>query len=339
MTPTNKRPTRLSTPTRSILTVGLGLVLACAASATPAFAAQSITAGDSATASAAVETIAAQTQDADQVFTDAQGAISDAASAVSEAARSTLDLTGVEKTIDTSTLSQLVEKNQDLRGIPGFLLTQATTAISNETAAVEAKTTSLREGIAAAQAKHDAAVRAAAAKAAAEKAAAEKAAAEKKAAEEEAARQAAEEAKQKADEEAQQNQNQNQDQNDQGSDSSGSSGNSNPSAPVPSGSGDNSPSGAKATAYGMLSSYGWGDDQWGCLESLWNRESGWNYQAYNPSGAFGIPQALPGSKMASAGSDWETNAATQIAWGLGYISNTYGTPCGAWGHSESSGWY
>ncbi len=90
----------------------------------------------------------------------------------------------------------------------------------------------------------------------------------------------------------------------------------------------------------MLGSYGWGDDQFGCLVSLWNKESGWNYQASNPSsGAYGIPQALPGSKMGSAGSDWQTNPATQIAWGLGYIDGRYGSPCGAWGHSQSVGWY
>ena len=90
----------------------------------------------------------------------------------------------------------------------------------------------------------------------------------------------------------------------------------------------------------MLAGYGWGDDQFSCIVSLWNRESGWNYQAYNrSSGAYGIPQALPGSKMASAGADWQTNPATQIAWGYGYIAGRYGSPCGAWGHSQSAGWY
>jgi hypothetical protein len=97
---------------------------------------------------------------------------------------------------------------------------------------------------------------------------------------------------------------------------------------------------AQATARGMLSARGWGDDQFSCLVSLWNKESGWNYQAYNSSsGATGIPQALPGSKMATAGADWQTNPATQISWGLGYISGRYGTPCGAWSHSQSTGWY
>ncbi|WP_435743690.1 phospholipase [Microbacterium sp. PMB16] len=102
----------------------------------------------------------------------------------------------------------------------------------------------------------------------------------------------------------------------------------------------NTVDGAKATAQQMMSSrYGWGGDQFSCLNSLWNKESGWNYQAYNPSGATGIPQALPGSKMASAGGDWQTNAATQIAWGLDYISAVYGTPCSAWGHSQAMNWY
>jgi hypothetical protein len=96
---------------------------------------------------------------------------------------------------------------------------------------------------------------------------------------------------------------------------------------------------AQAIAHSMIGGYGWGDDQFSCLVSLWNRESGWNVYAGNASGAYGIPQALPGSKMASAGADWQSNPATQISWGLGYISGRYGTPCGAWEHSESSGWY
>jgi hypothetical protein len=117
----------------------------------------------------------------------------------------------------------------------------------------------------------------------------------------------------------------------QGSESSGSS--SYPTGPA-------NPTGAQAIARDMLAARGWGADQFGCLVSLWDRESGWNVYAQNPSsGAYGIPQALPGSKMGSAGSDWQTNAATQIAWGLGYIADRYGSPCGAWSHSESAGWY
>jgi hypothetical protein len=97
---------------------------------------------------------------------------------------------------------------------------------------------------------------------------------------------------------------------------------------------------AQDYARGRLSAYGWAASQMSPLVSLWNRESGWNVYASNSSsGAYGIPQALPGSKMASAGPDWETNAATQITWGLGYITGRYGDPCGAWSHSESSGWY
>jgi hypothetical protein len=80
--------------------------------------------------------------------------------------------------------------------------------------------------------------------------------------------------------------------------------------------------------------------QFSCLDSLWQRESGWSVTASNASsGAYGIPQALPGSKMESAGSDWQTNPETQIKWGLQYIDSTYGSPCGAWSHEESSGWY
>lgn len=92
-------------------------------------------------------------------------------------------------------------------------------------------------------------------------------------------------------------------------------------------------------AAAMLSTYGWGADQMSCLVPLWNTESGWRYDAANPSGAYGIPQALPGSKMASAGADWQTDPATQIRWGLGYIQSSYGTPCGAWAHEQSAGWY
>ena len=105
-------------------------------------------------------------------------------------------------------------------------------------------------------------------------------------------------------------------------------------------SGPANPTGAQAIARDMLAARGWGADQFGCLVSLWDRESGWNVYAQNPSsGAYGIPQALPGSKMSTAGADWQTNAATQIAWGLGYIADRYGSPCGAWSHSESAGWY
>lgn len=103
----------------------------------------------------------------------------------------------------------------------------------------------------------------------------------------------------------------------------------------------NTPDGAKATARAMAAErYGWGEGEFSCLVSLWTKESGWDYQAYNPNGgATGIPQSLPGDKMATAGSDWRTNATTQISWGLDYIQRAYGSPCAAWGHSQAVNWY
>lgn len=80
--------------------------------------------------------------------------------------------------------------------------------------------------------------------------------------------------------------------------------------------------------------------QFECLTLLWNAESGWNHRAQNrSSGAYGIPQALPGHKMKSAGSDWQTNPETQINWGLSYISQRYGQPCDAWNHFKRKRWY
>lgn len=82
------------------------------------------------------------------------------------------------------------------------------------------------------------------------------------------------------------------------------------------------------------------DGQFGCLDQLWERESGWNVHAENPgSGAYGIPQALPGARMAAAGPGWQDDAATQIRWGLDYIDSTYGSPCAAWDHEQGIGWY
>jgi hypothetical protein len=96
----------------------------------------------------------------------------------------------------------------------------------------------------------------------------------------------------------------------------------------------------KDIALALLSSFGWDDSQFGCLDSLWERESHWNPSAENSSsGAYGIPQALPGSKMASAGSDWKTNAKTQIKWGLDYMNSRYGSPVGAWNFWQANGWY
>ena len=100
------------------------------------------------------------------------------------------------------------------------------------------------------------------------------------------------------------------------------------------------PGTAQALGKELAAARGWGDDQFACLLSLWNQESGWRVNAANrSSGAYGIPQALPGSKMASVGADWKTNPATQITWGLNYIGGRYGNPCGAWAHHESAGWY
>ena len=101
------------------------------------------------------------------------------------------------------------------------------------------------------------------------------------------------------------------------------------------------PTAAQATAKSMLASFGFSEStQWPCLYDIWEQESTWNVYAENPeSGAYGIPQSLPGSKMASAGADWQTNASTQIKWGLGYIKTVYGTPCGAWQNEVNYHYY
>jgi len=100
------------------------------------------------------------------------------------------------------------------------------------------------------------------------------------------------------------------------------------------------PNTAQSIAYNLMASFGFSPTTYfGCLQDIWNRESGWRYDAENASGAYGIPQALPGSKMASAGADWQTNPATQIKWGLGYIKAIYGNPCSAWAFEEANGYY
>lgn len=100
------------------------------------------------------------------------------------------------------------------------------------------------------------------------------------------------------------------------------------------------PGTAEAIAYNMLPSFGWkSSTYYGCLNNIWSRESGWNYEAENASGAYGIPQALPGSKMATAGPNWQTDPTTQIKWGLGYIQGRYKDPCSAWAFWEANGWY
>jgi hypothetical protein len=107
-----------------------------------------------------------------------------------------------------------------------------------------------------------------------------------------------------------------------------------PTGPTP------DPGSAESIGYAELADFGFSQStQWGCLYNLWMRESGWVYDAENASGAYGIPQSLPASKMASAGSDYLTDPKTQIIWGLGYIQSTYGTPCNAWDFEEANGYY
>lgn len=97
---------------------------------------------------------------------------------------------------------------------------------------------------------------------------------------------------------------------------------------------------AQQVARNMLGKYGWTNRQFGPLYKLWMRESSWYKYAYNPSsGAYGIPQAVPGSKMGSAGANWRTNSRTQVRWGLGYIKSVYGWPRRAWYHELAYGWY
>lgn len=175
-----------------------------------------------------------------------------------------------------------------------------------------------RYGLAQRQTSYEsAAANAAVAKAAAQKAAAAKAAATKAAAKAAAAKAAAQQA-------AQQQATQQQ---------AAQQTTAQPATSAPSGS-------PQQIAEQMLSQFGWSSSQFSCLQPLWALESGWNIYASNPSsGAYGIPQALPGSKMASAGPDWQGDAATQIRWGLSYIQGTYGSPCAAWSHEEADGWY
>ena len=99
------------------------------------------------------------------------------------------------------------------------------------------------------------------------------------------------------------------------------------------------PGTAQAYALQQVVARGWDQSEYSCLVALWQKESGWNHFALNrSSGAYGIPQSLPGEKMASAGADWATNPETQIQWGLGYIEGRYGHPCAAWAHSQQRNW-
>lgn len=246
------------------------------------------------------------TGESSDAVTTATASLQAADAVAADIAASGLDV-GVPATVDTAELAAVVERLDTEEELPMLLEAALTEQVTDLVAPVDEQVASLRGSLDAAIAlKAEQEAAAAAAAAAAEQARIEAEAAAAAAAKAPAAPAAA------------------------------------PSPVFASGgvAGDNSPAGAQASARAMLSGYGWGDDQFGCLVSLWNKESGWNYQAYNrSSGATGIPQALPGSKMASAGADWQTNAATQVAWGLGYIAGRYGTPCGAWSHSQSVGWY
>ena len=103
---------------------------------------------------------------------------------------------------------------------------------------------------------------------------------------------------------------------------------------------DVDPGSNRALGYHLMVQFGFAPTQWRYLDALWTRESGWDHLAENPSsGAYGIPQSLPGTKMAVVGPDWRTNPDTQIRWGLAYIAARYGNPQGAWAHSERVGWY
>lgn len=265
---------------------------------------------------AATEPLTDVVDEAEDAIDAAEDAVADATAAEKKVAKADVKVKGPKK-IDTSDLEEHIEILETVTQVPTLLVPVSAETAAADTAAVEKKTASLLKRLDVAEKKKAAAT---AAKKAAKKAAAEKAAAEK-AAREAAAREAAESSSGSSN----------------GSSGSGGSGVSGGSAAA---SGDNSVAGAKATARSLLGGYGWGSGQFSCLEKLWQKESGWNYRAYNSSsGAYGIPQALPGSKMGSAGADWKTSAATQIRWGLGYIDGRYGSPCGAWDHSTSVGWY
>jgi hypothetical protein len=99
-------------------------------------------------------------------------------------------------------------------------------------------------------------------------------------------------------------------------------------------------SGNRKIGCALMLEKGFGIAEFPCLEKLWTKESGWNHKASNgSSGAYGIPQSLPGSKMGSVADDWRTNPATQIIWGLGYIKGKYKSPCGAWTYFQNNGHY
>nr|WP_295826249.1 lytic transglycosylase domain-containing protein [uncultured Microbacterium sp.] len=322
----NRRDRRLAarrTRRRPVTTVGalvLGVVAAAALTGTAPAATASPTDLSTATfslASSITPTVLAaspgpEKTEARAAETAASTSIQAVATVQSDIAASGLDI-GQPATVDTTALQQATDRLEAASVLPETFLPALSHDVAAASAAVDQRVAELRGGLDAAVAKKAEEEAAEKARQEAEAAAAAKAAADKAAAEKQAS---------------------------SSSSSNSSGGGSSDPVPTGGGSGDNSPAGAQAAARDMLASRGWGDDQMSCLVSLWNKESGWNYKAYNSgSGAYGIPQALPGSKMSSAGADWQTNAATQVSWGLGYISGRYGTPCGAWGHSQSTGWY
>ncbi|WP_434809784.1 lytic transglycosylase domain-containing protein [Microbacterium sp. bgisy189] len=320
---THEAPTRSSLKARNThhplrrLAAGAAVGVVIAGAAAPAYAV--------AVASAATEapTFAQAASDVEFALVQAEAAIDDAAAVEAEVKASELDLGAADVTIDVDDLEAAMDELEQHELIPSLMLPEMTEDLLVEVSLTNAASGELAGALDAAEQAEAERLAAAAAKRRAAEAAA------KKKAEEEAAAAAAAEAEAAAEAAAAEEA------------AESSSGGSSLSAGSAASSGDNSVAGAQATARSIASSeYGWGDDQFSCLVDLWNRESGWNYQAYNASsGAYGIPQALPGSKMGSAGADWETSATTQIIWGLGYISSRYDTPCGAWSHSESVGWY
>ncbi|WP_019178920.1 lytic transglycosylase domain-containing protein [Microbacterium yannicii] len=251
----------------------------------------------------------AVSSEARRALTAADTTIAAAATVTADITASGLDIGQAETSVDIAPLQEAVERLEGADLLPAPLVPAFTADVTELISQIDERVAGLRGSL-------DAAI----ALKAEQEAAAEKARLEAEAAAAAAAEAAEAEAAQ------------------QSSGSSRSSGSSAPS-PVYAAAGT-SAADAQAIARDMIAGYGWGDDQFACLVPLWQKESGWNSQAHNrSSGAYGIPQALPGSKMASAGADWQTNAATQISWGLGYISGRYGTPCGAWSHSQSVGWY
>lgn len=249
------------------------------------------------------------TGDAEDAVSGAEAAIAASTKVTADIEASGLDVGVADTTVDTTDLEGAMTQLERAAALPDGYVTGFAAAVTDESATIGTQVKDLRG-------KLDAAIALKAKQEAEEKARREAAAAAA------AAAKAAEAAR--------------------SSGGGGGGGGSSPSPAYATGGavGGTSPADAQATARSMMAGYGWGESQFGCLVSLWNKESGWNYRAYNSSsGATGIPQALPGSKMASAGGDWQTNPATQIRWGLGYISGRYGTPCGAWDHSQSVGWY